>query len=112
MPVDGLKKVYALYDMVMQEFDGVCRKGCAACCTCNVTLTSLEARLILEGFSRTQKHDLAGTIIDRLPEKRYIPKITLNRYAAMCMNREEAPEEENDPAWGRCPLLIKDTCTI
>lgn len=110
--LDNLKKVYELYDEVMRPFDVVCRKGCASCCTCNVILTSLEGRFLFDALNPVQEESLINAIKNRFPEKRYIPKVTINQFASMCMNREEPVDAENNPDWGRCPLLRDNACSV
>lgn len=110
--VEQLKKIYALYDDAIDHTEVVCRKKCSSCCTCNVTLTSLEAECLVAALPRQEKKTLQARIDRCFPEKRYIPKMTTNRFARLCMEGKEVPEEENDPSWGKCPLLADDLCTV
>ena len=110
--LDQLRQLYDLYDAFMAEADIVCHKGCATCCTCNVTITSLE----LDYIKATLGPGKAGFLMERvgknLAKKRFQPKTTINGFARLCMEGKDIPEEENDPAWGECPLLLNNTCTI
>ena len=45
-------------------------------------------------------------------KRRYQPLETLNRLASRCLDGHSAPEEEIDPGWGSCPLLVDDQCPI
>ncbi len=112
--MDLLKKIYSLYDEAMEDAgeDMVCREKCSACCTCNVTLTSLEANFLIGSLNMEKKKDLQDRIKKKFPLKRYIPKMTTNRFARLCMENAGIPEEENDPASGVCPLLENDLCTV
>jgi Fe-S-cluster containining protein len=110
--IDRLNHIYQLYDQVMKSETLACGPGCAGCCTCNVTLTSLEARLMIDTLPLSRRRVIHTTIIQRLPAKRYLPKISTNRFARLCMEDADLPEEENDPAWGQCPLLENDRCTV
>jgi hypothetical protein len=38
--------------------------------------------------------------------------MTINGFAALCVAGGEPPEEENDPAWGCCPLLDGGLCSV
>ncbi|MDA8136367.1 MAG: hypothetical protein M0T82_17250 [Desulfobacteraceae bacterium] len=111
---DVLKKIYSLYDRAMGDVDvaPVCTKKCSTCCTCNVTLTRLEAGLLMDSLGAGAKKDLGDRIRRKFPEKRYIPRITTNGFARLCMEEREIPEEENDPAFGTCPLLEDDLCMV
>jgi len=108
----ALKQIYALYDAYTQSLSLACRKYCAHCCTCNVTLTRLEAAYICRGLSPEKQADLRRALAPQLEKKRYQPAITLNRMAELCMGGAELPEEEIDPAWGPCPLLTDKACPI
>ncbi len=110
--IDQLKKIYMLYDEAIEHIDVVCQKKCSPCCTCNVTLTSLEAQFIVSSLNRHGKANLQDKMTTYFPEKRYIPKATINMFARLCAQGKEIPEEENDPSWGKCPLLVDDMCSI
>ena len=89
-----------------------CRKYCAHCCTCNVTITSIEAVNIHQALSENDRKTIRGALAPQLEKQRYLPKITLNQMAAMCAQGEAPPEEIIDPAWGACPLLDQMACPI
>ncbi|HKL00844.1 MAG TPA: YkgJ family cysteine cluster protein [Desulfotignum sp.] len=89
-----------------------CRPKCSHCCTCNVTLTSLEARFITFFLPPAQKKAVYTKITQTFPEKRFIPGMTTNQFARLCMEGADLPNEENDPSWGKCPLLENDLCTV
>ena len=109
-----LKKTYNLYHETVSGLDAepVCREKCSSCCTCNVTLTSLEAGLLMDSLEAGEKKDLEDRIQRKFPEKRYIPRMTTNGFARMCMEERQIPEEENDPAFGVCPLLEDGLCMV
>jgi Fe-S-cluster containining protein len=109
---DRLNHIYQLYDQVMKSETLACGPGCAGCCTCNVTLTSLEARWMIDVLPPARQESLREAISLRFPAKRYLPKTSTNRFARLCMEDADLPEEENDPTWGKCPLLENDRCTV
>jgi len=108
----ALDQLYALYDQFTGGRDIACKQFCADCCTCNVTLTSLEAALIMAGLDDGEKLNLLEKLGKALANPRFIPKITLNRLANICMQGGDPPDEEIDLAWGTCPLLMDKACTI
>ncbi|MCP3875300.1 MAG: hypothetical protein GY699_19370 [Desulfobacteraceae bacterium] len=110
--IEHLKKIYTLYDEAIAKIDNICQKKCSSCCTCNVTMTSFEARLIVAFLTKEEKRKCAKRITQYFPEKRYIPKMTTNRFSRLCMQGKDIPEEENDPSWGKCPLLKDDLCSL
>jgi len=107
-----LKKVFELFDEFSEDVDRACAEGCGACCTRNVTLTTLEADHILDGLTADAKEELLTRIANELHKKRLTPKTTINELAKLCMAGEEPPEEFGDPAWGACPLLSDQRCMI
>lgn len=107
-----LGQIYALFDETMGIFNTVCREKCAACCTCNVTMTGLEAALILDDLPPEKQAATKARILARLTEKRYRPLLTTNMFARTVMAGDRVPDEDNDPSWGVCPLLENDACTI
>ncbi len=110
--LDRLREIYHLYDRHMASEASVCKEKCADCCTCNVTITALEADLLLASLSPVEKTALYNRIIQNFPQKRFIPKMTFNTFARWCMEDRNIPEEENDPTWGTCPLLADDLCIV
>ena len=110
--IDRLNHIYSLYDRVMGYRTLACGPGCAACCTCNVTLTGLEARFMIDRLSLPRGQALCTTITQKFPAKRYVPKTSTNQFARLCMQGADLLEQENDPLWGKCPLLENDLCTV
>ena len=107
-----LTRIYTLFDTVTNPFAVACTKKCAACCTCNVTATGLEARLILDALSPEEAGQLSGRITGQVPRKRYQPGLTTNMFARYIIEGRPVPDEENEPSWGRCPLLVEEECSI
>lgn len=110
--IDRLKNIYLLYDQIMASTAWACGPGCARCCTCNVTLTGLEARFMTAHLPLSRRRVLHTRILQKFPEKRYIPRMGINQFARLCMEGADLPDEENDPLWGKCPLLEDDLCTV
>ena len=111
---EQLKRIYAIYDGFTADMDRACQKHCAACCTCNVIGTTLEGWLIHDRLQSGAADQ--GAFLEMLPEiaprRRFQPKVTINGMAALCMQGKALPEEENDPAAGRCPLIENELCPI
>lgn len=110
--IQVLRRIYDLYDEVAISFASACRKYCAACCTCNVTLTTLEALPIithLENNGRLNKYHIQNV---NAANHRFQPRTTTNGLAARYLAGKQLEEEENEPSWGRCLFLEEDACTI
>lgn len=110
--LDQLSRLYTLYDRFMDETEFVCHKGCSSCCTCNVTLSSLELDHIKSFLGPEEYRAIVELIKKNMSEKRYQPKTTINGFALACVEGHGIIEEENDPRWGTCPLLVDHICTI
>ena len=57
-----LNKIYGLYNDVVKNLDVACKKSCAACCTPNVTMTTLEGYLIADHMISNGQADLFENI--------------------------------------------------
>lgn len=108
----ALDAVYDLYDQFSEGLNIACGRSCDTCCTCNVTLTSLEASRILAGITEGERSILQTKLRRQRRQPRFIPTLTANRLADCCRLGEPPPEEAMDPAWGPCPLLENKECVI
>lgn len=107
-----LNKIYQLYDDFIEKIDVACEKLCATCCTCNVTITTLESYKILNNLSASKKESLRLQLMEGFEKKHFIPQTTTNQLAFLCAQDKDIPDEELDSAWGICPLLINKECPI
>jgi len=60
-----LDQLYKIYDQFVDSLDIVCEKFCADCCTCNVTMTTLEAYKIISALD----FDSRQTMMDKLNQQ-------------------------------------------
>lgn len=107
-----LDQLYKIYDQFIDSLDIVCEKFCADCCTCNVTMTTLEAYKIISALDLDSSATMLGKLNQQIKKQRFIPKITTNQLADICLSGDDPPEEEIDASWGPCPLLIDNTCPV
>ena len=107
-----LGRIYNLYAEFIAPYDMVCRHGCAACCTCNVTLTTLEGYRLLAGLEGGARGALLEKARAASGGKRFQPQITINEIARLCRDGMPVPDEPVDPAWGACPVLLDDACPL
>ena len=111
--IKALGGLYQVYDDYVRGLGVLaCQKGCSTCCTGNVTVTSLELDLFFNSLGETDSRMVIQRVADRVPAKRFQPKVSFNHYARICLNGASAPEEENDPGWGACPLLDGGVCMV
>jgi len=109
-----LQGIYDAHAAWQQNSRWACCAGCSACCTQSVTVTGLEAGLILRYL------DAPGGISAKAIESfsRESAQIqaseqTTNHRARLCLNGIEPPEPEETP-WDftPCPFLQDDHCSI
>lgn len=108
----GLEKIYALYDQFFCTMQTVCGKGCATCCTANVTMTTLEGLFILDHWQAHGRKPPMELLRKSAQNPGFRPTLTINQLAALCLEDKEIPEESADPGAGPCPLLRNDLCTL
>ena len=108
----ALESMYTIYASATADFPVACREKCSDCCTCNVTLTSLEAAYLLTRLDDAGRRELKRCLEKAPAGQRFRPKMTTNGFAKACMEGREVEDEENDPAWGYCPLLLDGRCTV
>lgn len=109
---ESLRQIYACYDETIKCVDTACKEKCAACCTCNVTMTRLEAHYLIDSMDSSEQKRIAEKVVSGFPVKRFIPRMSTNMFARFCMEGRTLPDEENDPLWGSCPLLVNGSCSI
>jgi Fe-S-cluster containining protein len=107
-----LDGIYRIYDEFIQSQALACERFCADCCTCNMTLTTLEGYRILSSLEDALKKKLLDAIHAASGQQRFQPKLTFNQIARRCMGDKEVPDEPMDPDWGTCPVLENQACPI
>jgi len=107
-----LLEIYRIHEEFIGEFDTVCRKTCAHCCTQNVTATSLEVQLMLNHRGEVCKPGSPAGVRAAGESLRFQPRMTLNQIADRCAKGLDIPEESADPAADACPFLSKNACRI
>jgi Fe-S-cluster containining protein len=108
-----LHAVYGVYSSWVQRFPLACKKGCAACCTQSVTMTSMEGEMILDVV---RKKGRENRVLEKLAQSRpgkSRAAMTTNQFAKACLNHQEvcggAPG-----GWDftPCAFLVENTCSI
>ena len=97
-------------DFVAEEYQLACARECSACCTHEVTATTLEAWKMLQALKRSQRKDLLAKVEKSAAADLFRPKLTTNTLAMACMTRQEPPIEEPMADPGPCPLLEYGVC--
>lgn len=108
----ALRHIDATFAAATADRPVACRKHCAQCCTCNVTLTTLEGYRIVSHLAAAGLPVVDPQVLATRSRRRFQPATTVNRLADLCRQGQEVPLEKNDPRWGRCPFLSGDLCRI
>lgn len=107
-----LERIYDVYGNFSDDRNIACKRGCAHCCTRNVTLTTLEGFHIARTLPASARDDLMRRLKIASDRSRFRPLVTTNQIAEICLRGEDPPEEESDPEWGKCPLLEEEECPL
>ena len=110
--LDILARIYDAYEAFSAGLSVACRRGCASCCTQNVTMTTLEGYRIFQYLEEQERLDLLGRTAETISGRRYQPELSTNYLAAFCLREEEPPEEKTDWPVLSCPFLSNNECLI
>ncbi len=105
-----LKTVLTIFADWSADKKTACQKGCAVCCSQNVTITALEGEIILRYILETDMEQwFAEKLLADKTHQR--PKMSTNDFARACLQERDVNVEEvasHDP----CPFLEKNICLI
>ncbi len=108
--LDKINEVFEAF--VSSEYRMACDKGCAVCCTHDLTATTLEAYRFLKNMPADQKADFMARLAETAAGNLFRPKVTTNVLAMACLTRQEPPAEEPGPNPGPCPFLDDNLCQM
>jgi len=102
--------IYTEFEQWSSNENFCCRRGCASCCTQNVTITALEGVRIIEFCQEDNRESWLARKLSS--QKQLAPPLqTTNEYIAAFIQGHEV--EQNSPdTTRRCPFLENDICTI
>lgn len=110
--LDVLGHMYDIYATFSAHFSFACVRGCAACCTQNVTMTTLEGYRIVEHLLSTKQLNLLHRLYPLTQQERFQPAVTTNQLAAFCLQRKDPPEEDRNWPRAPCPFLSNNECLV
>ncbi len=110
MKEDLLIAIYSEFEKWSAKIPFACEKGCASCCTQNVTVTALEGARIHSFIQRQKREQWLAEILQATPA-RIPPRITANDYAALCLEGQEVDPDEGSNL-SPCPFLLNNCCMI
>jgi len=110
MKNQALTLIDDLFEQWLNQWQFACRKGCADCCTQNVTMTSLEGERIYR-YIRQEKREERFVEILKSVDLPGLPGQTPNEFAACCFNNETPPSPQQSFSRA-CPFLVNRICSI
>ena len=108
-----LHTIYGVYADWIERFPLACQKGCAACCTQSVTMTSLEGGEILDFIKIEGREQWLIEKLAQVTSKKTNAAITTNQFAEACLRREEV-DSDTLGSWDftPCIFLEENICLI
>lgn len=109
-----LLRIYGVYETWSSGYSIACQKGCAACCTQNVTMTATEGEIIIEYVKETNKqHWFVTCLKNRDITQAVKPGASTNAFARNCFGGIDTHHEEASSQRIPCTFLLPDnTCGI
>lgn len=105
-----LKTIFDRFDDWSKQFSFACRKGCTVCCTQNVTVTAVEAQMLLDYIvSEDMQHWLKNKLGEVLPGHK--ATMTTNQFAQSCLEGHDPPIEAGNFDL-ICPFLENGSCMV
>ena len=108
-----LDAVCNVYSEWVHGLPVACRKGCAACCTRSVTMTSLEGEVILDFVGRAGMGKWLREMLIQAGQGHIKAALTTNQFAAACLNHRDV-DSDVPGGWDLrpCVFLAENTCSI
>ena len=93
----ALSQIYRVLEDTFSNFTLACHRGCAACCTLNVTMTTLEAYQIISHLNQAEAPDFFEKLSVSTGKYRFETELTLNALAHRYVDSNDIPEEQPPP---------------
>ena len=108
-----LAALFSVYEEWAERFTLACRKGCSACCTSSVTMTSLEGAIIFDFIRKAGRKEQFLALLTRTGPPQSKPAMTTNEFAAAFLGRCDVSSDALD-GWdfSPCIFLADNACTI
>ena len=102
--------IFDRFENWSKQFGFACNKGCAVCCTTDVSITAPEGELLLNYIIDQHDQQWLSEKLDITPSHRPLSQTT-NEYARACLEGVESETEERRLG-GVCPFLQDNICTV
>lgn len=105
--------ILEVYETWVDQQNFACVKGCASCCTQNVTMTAVEGEFLLEHIRDLKMQEwFAESFQLWTGEEATIPSVTHNTFAGNCLQGIETESPEGQLHNKPCPFLTQNTCMV
>jgi len=108
-----LQTTYVVYADWIRRFPLACRKGCDACCTQSVTMTSLEGEVILDAIRELGREKWLVEKLAQTTPMKSGPLMTTNQFAEACLKQLDV-DSDMLCSWdfNPCIFLEDSSCSI
>ena len=108
-----LHKLYEVYSQWVSRYPLTCQKGCSACCTRSVSMTSLEGDEIVGFFRKKDDERKLAGLLAEIPSAATRTPLTTNQFARLCLEQRQI-DDDGQGTWDfdPCIFLADDVCTI
>lgn len=107
-----LTHIYAAFALWAAGEKQACIRGCAACCSQNVTITALEGERILRFVLAENLVPWFTTCLQPTGNSPTRPSQTTNAYARAIMTGQETDPADAPPSQTPCPFLVDQACRL
>ena len=105
-----LEIIFDRFEDWSKQFGFACNKGCAVCCTIDVSITAPEGELLLDYIVGQHGVQWLSEKLDTKPLHQPLSQTT-NEYAQACLEGRESEAVDNRLG-GVCPLLEENICSV
>lgn len=102
--------IFDRFESWSTQFGFACNKGCAVCCTTDVSITEPEGKLLLDFIITEHGVQWLTEKLDSAPLHRPLSQTT-NEYARACLEGRDT-EVEQARLGGVCPFLENEICSV
>lgn len=107
-----LAHIYAAFELWAADQKTACGRGCAACCSQNVTITALEGEQILGYVIAENLLPWFATCLEAAGDPPPRPGQTTNAYARAIIAGQASDSAEEQQSAGPCPFLEDQACRL
>ncbi len=111
--INALNHLFHVLEEIHVDKAPFCHRGCSACCTQKVTMTTLEGYFLYDYLIQNNRDQTISYSFSPR-QKHQSPNSTINTWAKRCAenNEQGEPNLTADTPLGVCPWLAEQHCSI